>query len=106
MRVTGTVAALPTGHMAEPEPLQVYVPRQRHFDLGEDDVLLRIAGDPEDVLARVREEVRALAPNLPVLAAAFEDASIRAAMTITLSTPLSAALRGVLPSARSRSGAR
>jgi putative ABC transport system permease protein len=29
-------------------------------------VLLRIAGDPADVLARVREEVRALAPNLPV----------------------------------------
>jgi hypothetical protein len=42
------------------------VPRLRHFDFDEDDVLLRIAGDPADVLARVREEVRALAPNLPV----------------------------------------
>lgn len=64
--VVGTVAPLAIGSLGSNETLQIYVPEDRHFQLASQGVLIRIAGDPDAVLPRVREEVRRMDDALPL----------------------------------------
>lgn len=65
-RVVGTVRALALGGLDSADPLQVYVPESRHFQMVEQHVMVRVAGDPRRLLPALRDEVRRVDPAVPV----------------------------------------
>lgn len=65
--VVGTVDPIPISMLAEPDPMQVYVPQNRHVQWSTQSVLLRFSGDADAVLPRVRDEMRRLDDALPLI---------------------------------------
>jgi len=90
MEIVGVIADTKYRSLREPIPNTVYLPLEQARFLGAERTLhVRTAGDPEDTIAAVRDQIRALDPNLPATLRPFStmvDANLeRERLVATLS---------------------
>lgn len=66
VEVVGTIDELSLGNLADPSPMQVYLPENKHVQWAAQNVLVRTAGPPAAVMPRIRSELRRMDSSLPV----------------------------------------
>jgi predicted permease len=66
LEIVGVVADAKYRNLKEVAPLTAYIPYSQYEQLGQRTLCVRAAGDAGALVAAIRQEVRALDPNLPV----------------------------------------